>query len=106
MAEVKLVVLYPHPKDPERFALDYQEHLALLRQKMGIPEGARPYSVTRFIDDPSSPAPFHQMFSMPFPSIEALQAALGSTEMQEVGADAMRISTGGPIVILVGGETS
>jgi hypothetical protein len=39
---------------------------------------------------------------MPFPSAEALQQAMGSREMQEVAADAARISSGGPPVVLVG----
>jgi hypothetical protein len=42
------------------------------------------------------------MFAMPFPSAEALHQAMASKEMQEVVADAGRISTGGAPVILVG----
>ena len=44
------------------------------------------------------------MFTMPFPSAEALQEAMLSPAMQEVAADALRISSGGPPVILVGAE--
>jgi len=42
------------------------------------------------------------MFTMPFDSQEALNAAMASPGMQEVAADANRISTGGAPVILVG----
>jgi len=42
------------------------------------------------------------MFTFPFESPEALQAAMTSPSVQEVGADANRISTGGAPVILIG----
>ena len=44
----------------------------------------------------------HVLFAMQFPSAEALRPAMGSSEMQEVAADAGRISTGGAPVMLVG----
>jgi len=53
---------------------------------------------------PEGPAAFYQMFSMPFNSMEELLAAIDSPGMQEVAADAQRISTGGPIVVLIGDE--
>lgn len=102
MAEVRLTVLYPQPTDPERFERDYAEHVRLLHDKMGIPEHARPYAMTRFLPTPDGPAPYHRSFVMTFPSAEALQEAMASPAMQDVAADAARISTGGPPVILVG----
>jgi len=39
---------------------------------------------------------------MPFESMEILQAAMSLQAMQEVAADANRISTGGPITVLIG----
>jgi hypothetical protein len=44
------------------------------------------------------------MFSLPFPLAEALQLAMLSPQMQEVAADAARISIGGAPVVLVGAE--
>jgi len=44
------------------------------------------------------------MFSMPFDSSEVFQATMASAGMQEVAADANRISTGGPIAISIGGN--
>lgn len=102
MSEIRLTVLYPRPADVERFERDYEEHRLLLHRKMGIPEDARPYTMTRFLPTPEGPAPFHRSFSMPFPSTSALRQAMDSPEMQEVAADAARISTGGPPVVLVG----
>jgi uncharacterized protein (TIGR02118 family) len=102
MSEVTLHVLYPQPTDVEQFERDYAQHVTLLHEKMQIPPDARPYSVTRFVETPlGAPAYFH-MFSMPFPSAEALEQAMMSPEMQAVAADAARISSGGAPVILVG----
>ena len=104
MADVTLMVLYPQPTDTAQFDIDYGEHVRLLHEKMGIPEDARPYRVTRFAPTPEGPAPFYQLFAMPFPSAEALQAAMRSPEMQAVAADAARISSGGAPMVLVGQE--
>ncbi|KMW56785.1 Ethyl tert-butyl ether degradation EthD [Candidatus Rhodobacter oscarellae] len=103
MTQVSLVVLYPQPSDAAQFNTDYEAHVALLRKHAGIPEDQTPYSVMRFAPNPDgSAAPFYQMFSMPFASGEALQAAMATAGMQEVAADAARISSGGAPVILVG----
>jgi uncharacterized protein (TIGR02118 family) len=102
MPEVTLHALYPYPLDTEKFDRDYEGHLRLLHARMQIPADARPYTVTRFIDLPQGRPAFYQMFVMTFPSAEALRQAMASKEMQEVAADAARISTGGAPVILVG----
>lgn len=102
MSEVKLVVLYPRPTDVAAFEKDYVKHVALLHDRAGIPAEIQPYTVTRFAPGPDGPAPYHLMFTMPFPSAEALAEAMASPGMQEVAGDAGRISTGGPPVILVG----
>lgn len=69
---------------------------------MRIPPDQQPYSVTRFVATPLGNPAYYLMFSMAFPSQEALLQAMTSTEMQEVAMDAVRISTGGPPLILVG----
>jgi uncharacterized protein (TIGR02118 family) len=102
MAEVTLFVLYPFPADVDRFNRDYENHLKLLHQEMQIPEQARPYALTRFVEMPPGRPPYYLMFSLPFPSAEALQQAFATPEMQAVAADAARLSSGGAPVILVG----
>lgn len=104
MAEVKLIVLYPYPADVDQFDRDYQEHLRLLHRKMQIPEHVQPYTVTHFLEMPQGVPVYYQMFTMPFPSAEALLHAIGTQEMQEVAADAARLSSGGAPVVLVGVE--
>ncbi len=100
---LQLIVLYPQPSDAGQFEKDYQVHLELLHEKMGIPADQRPYKVTKMMATPAVPK-YYQMFTMEFPTNEALQATMSSAEMQEVGADAARISSGGAPVILIGDE--
>ena len=97
-----LYALYPQPTDAARFEADYQAHIALFHEKTGIPVEAAPNTVTKFAPGPEGPAPFYQMFAMPFPSAEALEQALADPGFQEVAADAVRISSGGAPLILVG----
>ena len=99
---LQLMVLYPQPADVQQFENDYASHLALFHEKTGMPATVKPYTVTKFLPTPHGPAAFYQMFTMPFESPEALQAAMSSAGMQEVAADANRISTGGAPTILIG----
>ena len=99
---MKLTVLYPQPLNQEKFESDYNDHLKLLHDKTGIPSSEKPYSVTRFVHGPEGKPPFHLMFIMPFESQEQLERIMSSNDMQEVAADATRISTGGAPTILIG----
>ena len=99
---LQLMVLYPQPADALQFETDYADHLALLHEKAGIPVTEKPYTVTKFLPTPEGMPAFYQLFTMPFASPEALQAAMSSPGMQEVGTDAARISTGGAPTILIG----
>ena len=99
---MNLIVLYPQPKNVEKFKADYAAHVKLLHQKTGIPTDVKPYTITRFLASPEGNPPYFQMFTMPFDSLEALNEAMSSPGMQEVAADANRISTGGAPTILIG----
>ena len=99
---LQLIVLYPQPTNVQQFEADYASHLALLHEKTGLPITAKPYTVTKFLPTPDGTQSFYKMFTMPFESPEALQSAMESAGMQEVAADANRISTGGLPTILIG----
>ncbi|MCX2745584.1 EthD family reductase [Mangrovivirga sp. M17] len=99
---MNLIVLYPQPTDVEKFESDYTDHLELLHEKTGIPNEEKPYTVTKFLPGPGGNPPYYKMFVMPFDSADALEQALASQGMQEVAADANRISTGGAPTILIG----
>ena len=100
-----IVALYPQPKDVAQFEADYVKHLELFHAKTGIPSTEKPYAVTRFVDTPAGPAPYYLMFRMPFPTADIMQGALESPGMQEVTADAVRISTGGLPLLMAGATT-
>ena len=97
------MVLYPQPTDVAQFERDYQEHLQLLHEKAGISSDAPlPYTVTKFAPTPDGPPQYYQLFTMYYPSAEALQQARGS--LGEVAADAVRISSGGAPVVMIGSD--
>jgi hypothetical protein len=100
----KLVILYPHPADAVKFETEYVKHLKLLHEKAGIHVDEKPYSSEKFGPSPDGFPVFYRMFSMPFGSPEALQATMSLAGMQEVVADARRISTGGPLIVLIATE--
>ncbi|ABG40389.1 Ethyl tert-butyl ether degradation EthD [Paraglaciecola sp. T6c] len=103
MQSVKLMVLYPQPKDKVQFEGDYVLHLAMLHQALHIPKTDElPYTVTKFTAVGDEIPKYYQMFSMLFSSINALQKTLASEEMQRVANDAVRISSGGTPSILIG----
>lgn len=99
---MNLIVLYPQPADVKKFESDYAAHIKLFHEKTGIPVDVKPYTIIKFLPGPAGNPPFYQMFTMPFDSAEALDAAMSSPGMQEVAADANRISTGGAPTILIG----
>jgi uncharacterized protein (TIGR02118 family) len=99
---LKLIVLYPQPANVQQFEADYANHLALFHEKTGHPITVKPYTVTKFLPTPEGAQPFYQMFTMPFDSPEAFQSAMATAGMQEVSADANRISTGGLPTVLLG----
>jgi uncharacterized protein (TIGR02118 family) len=101
---LQLMVLYPQPADVQQFEADYEKHRILLHEKTGIPLDVKPYTITKFLPTPDGAPAFYQLFAMPFESPEALQAAMSSPGMQEVAADATRISSGGPITVLIGSQ--
>ena len=68
---------------------------------MQIPEHAQPYAVVHFLEMPQGKPLYYQMFTMPFPSAQALQQAMSTKEMQDIAEDAARISSGGAPVMLV-----
>jgi len=102
MPEAKLIALYPHPTDIEKFNRDYEAHVKLTHETLHLPEDVKPYSIIRFMETPAGKPAFYQMFMFTFPSVEAMQEALAGPAMQVLSADAVRLSTGGPPVFLFG----
>jgi uncharacterized protein (TIGR02118 family) len=104
MAGAKLLVCYPHPKDAQVFEKAYsEEHLPMAAPILaGV--GAQKVVLTRLADSPQGKPHFYRIAEIHFPSLETLNRALGSPDVQRAVADANRISTGGPVVAMISGE--
>ena len=104
MADVKLVVIYPRPKDVEAFEKIYQtEHVPLAVAKLG---GKTKIVATKILGSPQGLPPFYRIAEIYFPSMQALEACAVSEGGKETLANAVKISTGGmPIFLVAEAET-
>ena len=77
MPEVKLVVLYPTPTDAEAFDRAYaEEHTPMVNKK--VPNKIR-WTAAKVVGSPTGEQPpFHLFAELYFPSVEALEEALGT----------------------------
>ncbi len=104
MAGVKVVVLYPTPKDIDVFEKVYQEeHVPMAVQKL---EGKTRLVATKAIPSPQGKPAFHRIAEIHFPSMDALQACLNSPGGKETVAHAIKISSGGPPIMFIAEEQS
>ena len=100
MAEVKLVVAYPRPRDISDFERSYlNEHMPMARAKLS---GVTKIVLTRIVDsaDGSIP-PFHRIAEIYFPSMEALQTCVATEGAKQTVAHAISISNGGPPLFMI-----
>jgi uncharacterized protein (TIGR02118 family) len=101
MASVKLVVLYPPPKDVAAFEKLYaDEHVPMVKKLAGKTK----FVATKVQGSPQGQPAFHRIAEVHFPSLDALQACAASAGGKETLAHAAKISTGGPPVVLVAEE--
>ena len=103
MSDVKLIVIYPRPKDIEAFEKLYQEeHVPMAVEKLS---GKTKLVATKVVATPDgTPPPFYRIAEVYFPSLQALQACAQSAGGQETVAHAVKISSGGTPVFLVAEE--
>jgi uncharacterized protein (TIGR02118 family) len=103
MSDVKLIVMYPRPKDIEVFEKLYQEeHVPMAVEKLS---GKTKFVATKVVATPDgTPPPFYRIAEVYFPSLQALQACAQSAGGQETVAHAVKISSGGAPVFLVAEE--
>ena len=103
MSDVKLIVIYPRPKDIEAFEKLYQEeHVPMAVEKLS---GKTKFVATKVVATPDgTPSPFYRIAEVYFPSLQALQACAESAGGQETVAHAIKISSGGTPVFLVAEE--
>jgi uncharacterized protein (TIGR02118 family) len=104
VANVKLVVIYPRPKNVDVFENIYQsEHVPLAVAKLG---GKTKMVATKILGSPQGVPPFYRVAEVYFPSMQALEACAASEGGKEVLANAVKISSGGAPIFLVAEEES
>jgi len=102
MAEAKLVVIYPRPKDIVAFEKIYNtEHVPMAVEKL---IGKTKIVATKISASPQGTPPLYRITEVYFPSKSALEACAATLGAQETLAHAAKISTGGAPVILFAEE--
>ena len=102
MSNVKLIVVYPRPKDIESFERVYKnEHVPMAVAKLG---GKTKIVASKIVGSPQGTPPFHRIAEIHFPSMEALQACAASDGGKQTLANAVAISSGGAPIFLVAEE--
>jgi uncharacterized protein (TIGR02118 family) len=104
MTSTKLIVAYPPPKDVQAFEAAYQkEHVPMAIANL---VGKTRIVSTKILQSPQGESQFYCIAEVHFPSMEALQQCAESAGGKETLAHAMRISSGGPPVIMIAVENS
>src|SRR5580704_10134591 len=102
MAGIKLVVLYPRPKDIEAFEKLYQqEHVPMAVEKL---TGKTKFVATKVLASPQGTPPFYRVAEIHFRSMADLEACAASDGGRQALAHAVTISSGGPPIFLVAEE--
>jgi uncharacterized protein (TIGR02118 family) len=102
MTSVKLIVAYPQPKDAEAFEKVYlQEHVPMAIANL---EGKTKIVATKVLQGPQGTPSFYRVAEVHFPSMEALQRCAESAGGKATLANATKISTGGPPIIMIAEE--
>jgi uncharacterized protein (TIGR02118 family) len=104
MAGVKLIVMYPRPRDIDAFEKIYQtEHVPIAVEKL---QGKTKLVATKVTASPQGTPPYYRIAEVYFPSMEALQACAASAGGKEALGHAVKISSGGPPVFMIAEEES
>jgi uncharacterized protein (TIGR02118 family) len=99
---VKLVVIYPRPKNIQTFEIVYnRDHVPMAVAKLA---GKTKLVATRVLGSPNGEPPFHRIAEIHFPSMEALEACATSEGGKQTLANAVSISSGGAPVFLIAEE--
>jgi uncharacterized protein (TIGR02118 family) len=96
---IKIIVLYPHPKDEAAFEQQYlTKHLPLMRQILGADV---PLITYRALAIGTRPTPYHRVAEIHFPDRAHFEAFARSDGSRIGSQSAFEVSTGGPPVTLV-----
>jgi uncharacterized protein (TIGR02118 family) len=102
MGNVKLVVIYPRPKDVGAFEKVYQtEHVPLAVEKLS---GSTKIVATKVLGSPQGLFPFYRIAEVYFPSMQVLEECAASDGGKEALGHTVKISSGGTPIFLVAEE--
>jgi uncharacterized protein (TIGR02118 family) len=102
MSSAKLIVAYPQPVDIDAFEKVYmEEHVPLAVAKL---EGKTRIVATKILASPEGRPQFYRVAEIHFPSMKALEACAASAGGKETLANAAKISSGGPPLIMIAEE--
>src|SRR5258707_10962304 len=88
---VKLVVIYPRPKDVEAFETVYnRDHVPMAVAKLA---GKTKIVATRVLGSPAGEPPFHRIAEVYFPSMEVLEQCAASEGGQQTIGNAVSTSS-------------
>jgi uncharacterized protein (TIGR02118 family) len=96
---VKLIVIYPRPRDAQAFETVYKDqHVPMAVKKL---DGKTKIVATRVLGSPNGRPEFHRIAEIHFPSMQALEACAASQGGKETLANAVANSSGGPPIVLI-----
>ena len=106
MTGVKIMVMYPPPKDLDEFERAYSNEHIPMASAIFQRAGATKAVLTKATGSPTGAPAFHRIAEIHFPSLAALQACAASKDGQDALAHAHEISNGGcPLVLIAEEET-
>ena len=102
MSSAKLIVAYPQPVDIDAFEKVYvEEHVPLAVAKLA---GKTKIVATKILASPQGKPQFYRVAEVHFPSMKVLEECAASEGGKETLANAVKISSGGPPVIMIAEE--
>jgi len=104
MAGVKLIVMYPMPKDMDAFERAYSEEHIPMAAPIFQAAGATKAVLTKISVPSAGKAPFHRIAEIHFANAEALQSCAASQAGRNALAHAAEISNGGAPIIMTAEE--
>jgi uncharacterized protein (TIGR02118 family) len=104
MSSAKLIVAYPQPLDADAFERLYlEEHVPLAIAKLA---GKTRIVATKVLASAQGTPQFYRVAEIHFPSMEVLEECAASAGGKETLANAVKISSGGPPLIMIAVEES
>ena len=101
---VKVVVIYPRPQDEAAFEKAYlDEHIPMVEEKL---KGMTRMVLTKVLNSPQGKVAAYRLAEVHFSTMDDLTRCVESEGGKQVIEHALKLSTGGPPIMLVCEEDS